>query len=208
MHEKGHPDGRGDTAWNDAKSFHAGNVQPDGQLTSHSTKAGSALALVQVRVARFHGHRASHAEDEDTFALMARAGLRRREQSDLNCETKFLKVSPNSSGSSGFVRTGREHAADVLNEDELAGGLDDNAPRVASEVSVIEASLFAAGETMGLARNSTNEAVHRATPCAAIEGVSTPDRATRPLSNALTKCAQAKVPLSTYTTGRASRRAS
>ncbi|CDX55913.1 hypothetical protein MPL3365_210135 [Mesorhizobium plurifarium] len=59
-----------------------------------------------------------HAEDEYPLALMARANFRRREQSDLNRKTKLAKVSPNPFGSSDLVSPRREHAGDVLDEDE------------------------------------------------------------------------------------------
>jgi hypothetical protein len=49
---------------------------------------------------------------------MARADFRRREQSDLNRETKLAKVSPNPLGSSDFVSPRREHPADILDEHE------------------------------------------------------------------------------------------
>lgn len=71
-----------------------------------------------------------HAEDEDPFALVARADFRRREQSDLNLETKLAKVSPYPLGSSDFVSPRREHATDIFDKDEPAPGLHDDASSV------------------------------------------------------------------------------
>lgn len=110
------------------------------------------------------------AKDEDALALMARADFRRREQSALHLETKLAKVSPNPLGSSDFVIPGREHAADVLDEDEPAARLDDDPPGVAPQVAFVEASSFPAGQAVRLARDAANEAVHAATPAAAVEG--------------------------------------
>lgn len=111
-----------------------------------------------------------HAEDEDTFALMARTDFRRREQSDLNRETKLAKVSPYPLGSSDFVSPRREHAANILDEDEPAPRLDDDAPRVGPEVALVELTLLSPGKAVRLARDAANEAVHASTPASAVEG--------------------------------------
>jgi hypothetical protein len=111
-----------------------------------------------------------HAEDEDTFALMARTNFRRREQSDLNLKTKLAKVSPYPLGSSDFVSPRREHATDVLDEDEPAPRLDDDAAGVRPQDALVELTLLASGETVRLARDAANEAVHASTPAAAFEG--------------------------------------
>jgi hypothetical protein len=110
------------------------------------------------------------AEDEEPFALVRRADFRRREQSDLNRETKLAKVSPNPFGSSDFVSPGREHAADVFDEAEPCAGLHDDAPGVGPEVALIEAAALAPGKAVRLARDAANDAVHRATPSSAVEG--------------------------------------
>lgn len=111
-----------------------------------------------------------HAEDEETLALMARADFRRREQSDLNRETKLAKVSPYPLGSSDFVSPSREHAADVLDKHPPDAGLDDDAAGVGPEVALVELPLLASGEAMRLARNAANEAVHASTPAPTVEG--------------------------------------
>jgi hypothetical protein len=101
---------------------------------------------------------------------VARADLRRAEKSDLDRETKLAKVSPYPLGSSDLVSPGREHAADVLDEDEPCAALDDDAPRVAPEVAGVETALLSAGEAVRLARDAANEAVHASTPASAVEG--------------------------------------
>lgn len=111
-----------------------------------------------------------HCEDEYTLALMARADFRRCEQSDLNLETKLAKVSPNPLGASDFVIPGREHAGDVLDEDEPAARLDDDAARVGPQVALVEATLFPPGKAVRLARDAANEAIHEAAPWPAAEG--------------------------------------
>jgi hypothetical protein len=101
---------------------------------------------------------------------MARADFRRREQSDLNRETKLAKVSPYPLGSSDFVSPCREHPADVFDKDKPAAGLDDNASGRAPEVALVEAALLSAGKTVRLARDAANEAVHASAPASAAEG--------------------------------------
>jgi len=71
-----------------------------------------------------------YADDEDAFALVARADFCRREQSSLHLEAKLPKVSVNPFRSSDFVSPRREHAGDVFNEDEPCTRLDDDAARV------------------------------------------------------------------------------
>lgn len=101
---------------------------------------------------------------------MARADFRRREQSDLNRETKLAKVSPNPFGSSDFVIPRREHAADILDEDEPASGLDDDAPCGRPEVALVETAALAPSKAVRLARDAANEAIHEAAPWPAVEG--------------------------------------
>jgi len=69
-------------------------------------------------------------EDEEPFAAVRRADFRRAEQSALNPEAQLSKVSPNPLGASDFVSPRREHAGDVLDEDEPGAGLNDDPPRV------------------------------------------------------------------------------
>jgi hypothetical protein len=111
-----------------------------------------------------------HAQDEEALALVWRADFRRREQSSLNRETQLLKVSPNPLGASDFVSPRREHAGDVLDEDEPRPRLHNDAAGGAPQVALVEASALPAGERMRLARDAANEAVHAATPAAAVEG--------------------------------------
>jgi hypothetical protein len=101
---------------------------------------------------------------------MARADFRRREQSDLNLETKLAKVSPYPFGSSDFVSPGREHAADILDEHPPGARLDDDAAGLGPQVALVELPLFPSGKTVRLARDAANEAVHAATPASAVEG--------------------------------------
>jgi hypothetical protein len=106
-----------------------------------------------------------HGKDEDTLALMARADFRRREQSAFNRETKSSKVSPYA-----LEATRGEHAADVLDEDEPRTGLDDDAPCVGPQVALVFFGAALAREAVRLARDAANDAIHEATPWAAVEG--------------------------------------
>jgi hypothetical protein len=96
--------------------------------------------------------------------------FRRSEQSSLNLETKLVKVSEYALRASDFVSPRREHAADVLDDDEPRSGLDDDAAGRGPEVAGVVASLLSAGKTVRLARDATNEPVHCATPRSAVEG--------------------------------------
>lgn len=108
---------------------------------------------------------------------MRRADFRRAEQSCLNREAQLAKVSPYALRSSDFVSPRREHAGDVLDEDEPRPCAGDDAPRVAPEVALVEAAALAAGEAVRLARDAANEAIHEAAPGAAVEGADIrPDR--------------------------------
>ncbi len=106
-----------------------------------------------------------HCEDEDAFALVRRADLCRREQSSLNREAQSAKISPDPLGTAG-----REHAADVLDEDEPRAGLDDDTTRIRPEVALVLFAEPLSCEAMRLARDSANEAIHQATPRTAVEG--------------------------------------
>jgi hypothetical protein len=94
-----------------------------------------------------------------------RADLFRRKQSAFNLETKSSKVSPNSSQSAR-----RDHAADVLDENPPCAGLDDDAAGWRPEIPLVLFTLPLSGEAVRLARDSANEAIHDATPWAAVEG--------------------------------------
>ncbi|XWR49056.1 hypothetical protein RWA01_05400 [Sinorhizobium meliloti] len=72
--------------------------------------------------------------------------------------------------SSDFVIPRREHAGDVFDKDEPCARLDDDAARVRPEVTLIVLASLLAGKTVRLTRDATNEAVHCATPRAAVEG--------------------------------------
>lgn len=112
------------------------------------------------------------AEDEEPLALMARADLRRREKSDLDRETKLSQLSPNPLGSAR-----REHAADILDEDEPGAGLDDDAAGRPPEIALVKLGEALASEAVRLARDAANEAVQAAAPSAAVEGSGiAPDR--------------------------------
>jgi hypothetical protein len=71
---------------------------------------------------------------------------------------------------SDFVIPSREHAADVFDEHEPSPGLDDDAARCAPQIPLVETPSLPAGNTVRLARDTTNEAVHRSTPRLAVEG--------------------------------------
>jgi len=101
---------------------------------------------------------------------MRRANLRRREQSALNREAQAAKVSPYPLGASDFVSPRREHASDILDEDEPRPSLGDDAPCRAPQVSLVEAASLAPGQAVRLARDAANEAIHKATPRPAVEG--------------------------------------
>lgn len=106
-----------------------------------------------------------HSEDEDAFAVVARADLRRCEQSSLNREAQSAKVSPDAFGTAR-----RKHAADVFDDDEPAAGLHDNAPGVGPEIPLVVLAEPLSGKAVRLARDSANEAIHEATPWAAVKG--------------------------------------
>lgn len=111
-----------------------------------------------------------HTKDKEALALLRVTDLFRREQSDLNRETKSAKVSPYPLGSSDVVIPRCEHAGDVFDEDEPRPCLSDDAPGRAPEIALVEATALAAGERMRLARDAANEAIHEAAPWAAVEG--------------------------------------
>jgi hypothetical protein len=101
---------------------------------------------------------------------MARANFCRREQSSLSLETKLVKVSEYALRASDFVRPSREHTADVFDDDEPGARLDDDAAGCRPEVTGVIAALLSSCKAVRLARDATNEAVHCATPCSAVEG--------------------------------------
>lgn len=106
-----------------------------------------------------------HCEDKEALPFMARADLRRREQSSLTRKAQSVKVSPNPLGAAAG-----EHAADVLDEDEPRARLDDDATCGRPEVARVFALEPLSGKTVRLARYAANEAVHASTPASAVEG--------------------------------------
>ena len=101
---------------------------------------------------------------------MARADFRHAEQSDLNRVTKSLKVSPDPFRPGDLPFRGGQHAGDIFDKDEPGARLDDDAPCVGPQVAFVVGPFALSREGMGLARDAANDAVHRATPWAAIEG--------------------------------------
>jgi hypothetical protein len=96
---------------------------------------------------------------------MRRADFCRREQSDLTRETKSLQISDDP-----LRAARREHAADVFDEDEPCPGLDDDAPCGAPEIARVVPAKPLSGKAVRLARDAANDAIHKATPCSAVEG--------------------------------------
>ncbi|UFW96194.1 hypothetical protein RlegTA1_09120 [Rhizobium ruizarguesonis] len=143
---------------------------PFGPILLEGSIAARRLAKVSGFSDRSSVPGVGHTEDEDSFTLMARADFCRREQSSLHLEAKLPKVSVNPFRSSDFVSACGKHPGDVFNEDEPCAGSDDDATGVRPEVALVVLPLLAAGEAMRLARDAANEAVHCATPCAAVEG--------------------------------------
>ncbi len=107
-----------------------------------------------------------HAEDEDALSFVRRADLCRREQSALHIETKSSKVSPYALGAAG-----REHPLDVFDEHEPRPRLGDDAPRAGPQVALVIGAEPLSGDGMGLARDAANDAIHKATPWSAVEGL-------------------------------------
>jgi hypothetical protein len=103
-----------------------------------------------------------HGEEEEPFATVRRANLRRREESALNEKTQSVKVIVHA------TRTSRgEHPRDVFDEDEVRSALDDDAAGVGPEVSLVARSLAIASDAVRLAGDTANEEIHRSTPLAA-----------------------------------------
>jgi hypothetical protein len=150
--------GRGHSFWYQTCSTKLGNWSRCRRPVPFSRCSGP-FAPFQSRAAG-----RGHTKDEDAFPLLRVANLFRREQSDLNRETKLAKVSPYPLGSSDFVSPRREHARNVLDEDEPRTRLDDDAPGRTPEVTLVEASLLAPCEAVRLARDAADEAVHASTP--------------------------------------------
>lgn len=96
---------------------------------------------------------------------MARADLRRREESALNREAQSLKVSPDALGAAR-----REHAADILDKDGPGGGLHDEPAGRAPEVAGIVAPETLSGQAVRLARDAAKHEIHAATEASAREG--------------------------------------
>ncbi|WP_229002061.1 hypothetical protein [Rhizobium sp. AB2/73] len=108
---------------------------------------------------------------------MRRTNFLRCEQSRLNLETKFSKVSNNARGASDFVIPRREHSADIFDEDEAYTRLNDDAPCWGPEISLVNAPALLSRNAMWLTRDATNEPIHASTPASAVEGSDiAPDR--------------------------------
>lgn len=76
-----------------------------------------------------------------------------------------MKVSPYALGAARG-----EHAADVLDESKPGAGLHDDAARGAPQVALVVLAAPLAGKRVRLARDAANDAIHEATPWAAVEG--------------------------------------
>jgi hypothetical protein len=126
-------------------------------------------------------------EDEEPLALMRRADFCRREQSDLTRETKSPQVSDDA-----FGPARREHAADILDEDEPGAGLDDDAACRGPELARVIASEPLSGEAVRLARDAANEAIHEATEASAVEGSHIRPDSCRSQSTLLHRCDQVR----------------
>lgn len=96
---------------------------------------------------------------------MRRADFRRSEESSLNRATQSLKVSIDP-----VCAAGREHPADVLDEDPEGAGLDEDAAGDTPQVALVVLSKPLSGEGVRLARNAAKDAIQQAAPLAAVEG--------------------------------------
>lgn len=76
-----------------------------------------------------------------------------------------MKVSPDP-----LRAAGREHPADVFEEEEPGSRLDEDPARVGPQVALVVFAEALAGEGMRLARDAANDSIHEATPWAAVEG--------------------------------------
>jgi len=63
-----------------------------------------------------------------------------------------------------------EHSGDVLDEDEPGPGLSDDAPCSGPEIALVVMAAPGSSETVRLARDAANEAIHEATPWSTVEG--------------------------------------
>lgn len=106
-----------------------------------------------------------HAEDEEALAFVRVANFRRAEEAARNLAAQAEKVSSDSFGAAL-----REHAPDVLDEDEPRTGLDEDAASGAPEVALVVSSKSFAGEAVGLAGNAPDDTIHAATEASAREG--------------------------------------
>jgi hypothetical protein len=96
---------------------------------------------------------------------MRRASFRRAEEASRNLTTQAEKVSPDTLGTAL-----REHATDVLNEDEPSAGLDEDPSCRTPKVSRIVSTKAFTGEAVGLARDAANDAIHSAAKASAWDG--------------------------------------
>lgn len=106
-----------------------------------------------------------HAEDEEAFALMARADFRRAEEASLNRAAQSEKVS-----SDPLRPAFGEHAADVFDEDEPRPRGDEDATGGSPQVALVLSPEPLSGEAVGLAGNTPDDAIHAATEASAREG--------------------------------------
>lgn len=126
----------------------------------------------------------NHRKDEKPLAKVREAHFCRCEQSSLNRVTKALKVSPDAAEARRQVR------ADVFEEQEPGPGLDDDAAERRPQPPGICDPEALAGAGFALARVAANEAIHEATPRAAVEGSGIRPHRSRIQESRLHKCHQ------------------
>jgi hypothetical protein len=106
-----------------------------------------------------------HAEDEQALTFVRGADFRRSEDAARNLATQSVKVSIDPLGAAA-----REHAADVLDEDEPRPGLHPGAADGGPEVALVVFAEALSGEAMGLTRDAAKDAIQQAAPWSASEG--------------------------------------
>lgn len=103
-------------------------------------------------------------QDEETFAPVRRADLRRRDESRRNAVAQAVKVADD------LACAEPQMAGDVLEEGELRLALADDAPDVRPEVARVLLPEPLARDAEGLAWITRSEPIHDATPASAVEG--------------------------------------
>jgi hypothetical protein len=103
-------------------------------------------------------------EDEEPLALVGRADFRRREEA---CR-KAVAHADQSFGDFGEAEA--EMMGDILEEDEGRFNLADDAGNVRPEVARVVSAPALARDGERLARIARSDDIHRAAPCAAVEG--------------------------------------